>query len=173
VKNNIFFIAGVHGVGKTTLCAELSKDLCIPAYTASEIIDKTIAEKKIMRSEVENNQKLLIEGLFVLLKSTDIILDGHFVLLGQEGEVIKIAIDTFKDINPKVIFVLTAPPQEIYKRLLERDNTHYSLETLERLQREEVSHAQDVSKILEIPLYVLENSKNNLVTELIKKYMEK
>ena len=171
--NNIFFIAGVHGVGKTTLCKELSKDLYIPAYTASEIINRTIAEKEIMHSEMENNQQLLIEGLSTILKSTDIILDGHFVLLGQESEVIKIPIDTFKDINPKVMFVLTSPPQEIYKRLLKRDNTLYPLETLERLQREELSHANNVSKVLDIPLHVLNNSENNLVFELIKKYREK
>jgi len=173
MSNNLFFIGGIHGVGKTTLCTKLSKDFSIPVYTASEIIDKTITEKEIMYSEVENNQKLLIEGLSVLLKSTDIILDGHFVLLGQKGEVIRIAIDTFKDMNPKMIFVLTAPPQEIYKRLLKRDNTHYPLETLERLQREEVFHANNVSKVLNIPLYVLDNSKKYLVVELIKKYMEK
>lgn len=173
MRNNIFFIAGVHGVGKTTLCSELSKDLSIPSYTASEIIDKTIVGKKIIYSKVENNQKLLLAGLCELLMSTDIILDGHFVLLGKEGEAIKIEIDTFKEINPKVMFVLTAPPKEIYKRLLKRDATRYSLAILERLQIEEISHANRVSKVLNIPLYVVDNSENNRIIQLIKKYVEK
>jgi len=32
------FVAGIYGVGKSTLCANLSKELKIPTYSAGDLI---------------------------------------------------------------------------------------------------------------------------------------
>lgn len=38
--SNIIFIAGIHGVGKSTLCKKLSSRYNIEHYSASELIKK-------------------------------------------------------------------------------------------------------------------------------------
>ncbi len=170
MSKNLFFIGGIHGVGKTTFSTELSKHLDIPIYTASEIIDKTIINKRIMQNKVQDNQKLLIEGLSVLTKDTDIILDGHFVLFSHDNNPIKIPLDTFRDLSPKLMFILTDAPEKIYERLLERDNIHYSLEVLEKLQTSEISYAHIVSNVLNIPLYVVKKDEKDIIMNIIKNY---
>lgn len=40
VSKKIIFIAGSYGVGKTTICNQLSKSLKIKAYSASDLISK-------------------------------------------------------------------------------------------------------------------------------------
>lgn len=40
MSKKIIFIAGSYGVGKTTICNQLSKSLKIKAYSASDLISK-------------------------------------------------------------------------------------------------------------------------------------
>lgn len=170
MRHNIFFVGGIHGVGKTTFCMNLSKDLDIPSFTASEIINKSTSNKQIEVDKIIDNQKLLINGLSLIAKSTDILLDGHFVLLNHNHEIIRISMDAFKDINPKVIFVLIDTPKAIYNRLLRRDNTQYSIETLEKMQKEEISNAKAISEELNIPLYVMDVNVTDNVVHIVNKY---
>lgn len=40
MKSGIIFLAGIYGVGKSTLSVKLSKKLHIPEYSASNLISK-------------------------------------------------------------------------------------------------------------------------------------
>ena len=40
MSKKIIFIAGSYGVGKTTLCNQISKVMKIPSYSASDLISK-------------------------------------------------------------------------------------------------------------------------------------
>lgn len=170
MNHSVFFVGGIHGVGKTTFCTNLSKDLGIPSYVASEVINKSTSNKQIKIDKMIDNQELLIAELSLITESTDIILDGHFVLLNHNYDSIRISINTFKGINPKLLFILIDTPEEIYNRLLKRDNTQYSIEILEKMQREEILNAKAISKILNIPLHIIDINKEDYAIHIVRKY---
>lgn len=62
----VIFVAGVYGVGKTTICDRLSLEMGLPHYSASDLITKRIGEKygenKVV-SNVDNNQINLINAV--------------------------------------------------------------------------------------------------------------
>jgi len=39
MNNGVIFIAGVYGVGKSTICNNLNKSLGIPAYSSSKLVE--------------------------------------------------------------------------------------------------------------------------------------
>lgn len=56
------FIAGVYGTGKSTVCSALSKELCIPAFSAGDLISSINGEQYGANktvSDKNNNQVLL------------------------------------------------------------------------------------------------------------------
>lgn len=44
MNNGVIFIAGVYGVGKSTICNNLNKSLGIPAYSSSKLISEINGE---------------------------------------------------------------------------------------------------------------------------------
>ena len=53
-KRRIVFIAGVHGVGKTTLCNELAARFNIEHFSASNLIAREKEEEHLRNKRVEN-----------------------------------------------------------------------------------------------------------------------
>ena len=62
----VLFAAGVYGVGKSTLCAELSRVLSLPAFSAGDLISAVNGEQyganKVV-SDKNANQDILIEAV--------------------------------------------------------------------------------------------------------------
>ena len=60
--NGVIFVAGVYGVGKSTLCEKLSKELSIPFYSASDLISKVNGESygtnKVVKDKSQNQDIL-------------------------------------------------------------------------------------------------------------------
>jgi adenylate kinase len=169
--NNIAFIAGVHGVGKTTLCSKLNKSLNIEHYSASAIIKdklKLIKQKNKIAKNVNNNQPALINTLNNEINADKIILDGHFTLFTKNHEITKISSDVFGAMNINIIVLLICEPSEIIKRLSNRDKHQHPQSKIEELQKEEEKHAEYVSKNLNIPLVKI-NTNNEFNYEFISK----
>lgn len=156
------FVAGVHGSGKSTLCDEVGPRIGAPCVTASSLIKraKSMGSGKAV-SDVADNQAILISEFRNLSKAnTRIILDGHFCLLNQEGEIEELPADVFRLLSIKKIVVVTAEPQVIYERLLARDGSTHGLEVsaIEEFQRAELKNARDVSDELGLPLIEVDSS---------------
>jgi adenylate kinase len=89
--NKVFFIGGIHGVGKTTFCKQLITNLNnFKHLSASDIIKKyknsdEFDTKRV--KDIDKNQLLLINGLKKEKKDSNILLDGHFVLLDKEDNI--------------------------------------------------------------------------------------
>lgn len=61
MKKRILFVAGVYGVGKTTLCDILSEKYLISSYSSSELISKCNHEeyiKLLLKCEEEQAEKV-------------------------------------------------------------------------------------------------------------------
>jgi adenylate kinase len=157
----VVFVAGVHGVGKTTACAHAANSLGLAHYSASGLIKSEKASAISMGgkavTDVEGNQSLLIQGVHKVCKqhSESIILDGHFTLLKPDGEIEAISIDVFRSLLLEGIVVYHDEPEAIAERLKDRDKVASDPVVVDQHQRIELKQAHLVATDLNIPIRVL------------------
>lgn len=158
--SHILFFGGIHGVGKSTFCKKLQKDIGIDTISASDLIK---SEKELFFKEdkdkrvkdIGSNQRLLLNALKKKSRTGDFILDGHFCLLNKYGEIEKVPLNTFKKINPRKLFLLEARPEDIVKNLRLRDGTTYDIKLIQEMLVEECSYARYISNIINRPLSII------------------
>jgi adenylate kinase len=173
---SVIFLAGVHGVGKGFLGAPVAKSLGINHFTASTLIREekghsTWGKDKHV-TEINDNQLALIRAVSRHRESGQrILLDGHFVLFNQLGELEKIPIEVFSNLHLVGAITLTDEAMIVAKRLTERDSMMINLESIVELASEELLHARYVCSALSIPLIILnsptELTLSNAVTTLL------
>ena len=157
----VIFVAGVHGVGKTTACAYAARSLGLAHYSASGLIksEKTsaIPEQGKTVFDVEGNQALLIRGVEKACGQHQgrIILDGHFTLLKLDGRIEAVAIEVFSSLSLNGVVVYHDEPAAIAERLHKRDGENHSVDVIARHQDSELAHAQLVAAELGLPLELL------------------
>lgn len=174
--SNVIFIGGIHGVGKSTICQHICRELNMEYLSASEVLKWEDINEDVKNKKVENipfTQNRLITGLKnALQEDKNYLLDGHYCLLNKDNEVEKISLDTFNQINPIALVLILGDVKEIKKRLETRDNKPYEFELLERLQNSQLAYAKVLSEVLNIPLHIGKNDdySNILVSlrEMIK-----
>jgi predicted transcriptional regulator/adenylate kinase len=159
---DLIFISGAHGVGKSHLCAKASSSLGVRSYSASKLIKQFPANNK-KTSSIDENQSLLINSLKKLSSiKSPLLLDGHFVLLDIDNRVTEIPEQTFRDINPSQIILITDSPEAILERNVARGITDFSLKTINELQSKEILHAKRVAKSLHIPIIIIKSGDENI-----------
>lgn len=161
----IFFVAGVHGVGKGTLCNRLISLSQIDHVAASDLIRKRKElNKRKGVNDLLDNQELLIQELNEFKSINKILLlDGHFCLFNSEMKIINIPIEFYKKINISKILLIVSKSEIIYQRILSRDKDESGLNLthISALQKAEIEYAEFVSSYLKIPLIVI-NHDNHL-----------
>ncbi len=89
-KRSIVFVSGVYGVGKSTLCCNLSNNDYLPFYSVGDLISRINGEKYGSNKKVKNkntNQDILVDEVLNVSKDQDlIILVGHFCIMGQNDK---------------------------------------------------------------------------------------
>ena len=158
----IIFVAGVHGVGKTSSCNHVSDLIGQPLYTASAIIR---AEKATLLSDqskqvrdVNENQDILVQGVYKLFSESveRFLLDGHFTLINTQGHIESIGIDIFSRINLDGVVIFQDAPKKLCQRLYERDEKSCSVSEVTAHQDAELNQAQFVAEKLDVPIFQLE-----------------
>lgn len=153
---DLYFVAGIYGVGKTSLCRKLAPALAAPHCTASELIRhganlEDRSDKAV--NDVQGNQKRLLLALAELRRSKQpILLDGHFCLLDSRGGIARIPLEVFAAIEPAAILLVEAPVDVVQLRLEQRDGRSYDPALLTDLARQEHEQAELVSSTLRVPL---------------------
>jgi adenylate kinase len=157
MNKSIFFIGGIHGVGKTTLCQFLSDKLPLNHYSASDLIKKYTQidfPKNKHIKDISGNQDILISALDEFLEPNEnCILDGHFCLLNSAGEITKIPLSTYIEMKPKAIICLFDDVNVIYERLVGRDRHGHDIEMLEKFQSDEIEYSRQVADHLDVPYF--------------------
>lgn len=171
--NNIFFIGGIHGVGKSTACRQICSEFGMIHLSASELIKwKEINEdsnNKNVKSVPETQDRLIIGLTNTIEKDKYYLLDGHYCLLNSDNEIVNVPIETFKKINPISLNIITGDISEIKSRLENRDNKPYDFDLLEKMQSSELSYAKQLSKTLGVTLNIgTQNNLAEIVTSLQK-----
>ena len=173
MTSNIIFTGGIHGVGKGTICKELSENYGLIHLSASEVLkwkDISKIENKIVK-DFASTQERLIYGLGEIIKpNKNYLLDGHFCLLNVEGIPKRIPEITFLKINPCAIVIITCELQTILKRLEKRDNKRYDINVLKKMQELELEFAEEVSKKLNIPFFNIKSSDDKSLQVFLTNY---
>lgn len=157
---SVYFVAGIHGVGKTTACAEVAKSLGIGHYAASEIIrgEKTAAvpDNSKVVADLDANQQLLVTGVHRILSARErFLLDGHFTLRTVNG-VEPIPIPVFEHLRVRGLVLYFDAPENIAARVAERDGGALAVESVRLHQDAEMEHGHAVAQVLSVPLIRLD-----------------
>ncbi|BAP87351.1 flagellar adenylate kinase [Burkholderiales bacterium GJ-E10] len=154
----VIFVAGVHAVGKTTLCKQAEQTKEIAHYSASDLIREekanAVPEQGKVVTEVDAPQRHLIRAVHRVLPrhGGKILLDGHFSLLTATGKIEMISVDVFHALGLERVVVLHDEPVAIAARWSRRDGGAVDLAMVTTHQEEELRHARHVAQTLAIPL---------------------
>jgi len=150
--NNVAFIGGIHGVGKSTVCRHICDDLKIGHLSASDLlrwmeINEDPKNKKV--TDVPATQDRLITGLtFTVRQDKSYVLDGHYCLLNLDNDVVRVPLDTFKFITPVSLNIILGDIDKVKRVLEKRDKKPYNSDLLKKMQDNELAYAKELSKIL-------------------------
>lgn len=155
------FVAGIHGVGKTYLAKRLPAQSGLMRTSASTLIKEERAlpdwnaDKRV--ADVDANQVALAQAVTRHnAAGTALLLDGHFVLLGQDGQFIPLGAEVFKALNLSAVVLIEAPPDVVAGRVTQRDYLHRSQTWLADFLARERAQAELVCAELNLPLTVLD-----------------
>jgi adenylate kinase len=169
----IVFLAGIHGVGKTTLSKKIVSDTDIKAIAASQLIKASCQEEpdigNKMVSSVKDNQNHFIDAVNKYIDpNSKYIIDGHFCLINKQKNIEKIPLETFAQLNPIMIVLLYDDINLIYERVINRGQGEISIDTLDSMQNCELEHGFFVAKSLKIPflLYPAKLGEKNLINTI-------
>lgn len=159
----VVFVGGVHGVGKSTCCAQVAQLTGCLHVTASEIIRReraqAISSAGKLVADVDGNQRLLIRGFHALRQeagTTPILLDGHFAMRDGLGDIQTVAVGVFRSLGIDSVVCLVDAASAIAARIWQRDGTGPADREIADLQDAELSHARLVAADLAIPFTLLQ-----------------
>lgn len=158
-SKKVFFIGGIHGVGKGTICKEISESIGIKDISASTLLKweevSEFPENKVVK-DIPDTQQRLLNGINDLDNGCYLI-DGHFTLFDSNYHITTVDIDVFYSMNPLSLAIVVNDVNIIAKRLLKRDGKEYDPNFLEKMQISEIEHAKKVSGKLDVPLFIIDN----------------
>ena len=167
---NIIFIGGIHGVGKGTTCTKIQQFLPVEHLSASEVLKWSEVSPDISNKlvkDISDTQDRLIRGLQKKVNPyKKYILDGHFCLFDSNGKVNPVPLDTFLQISPVLVSVITSDPEIITKRLEDRDGRKYHISTIKKMQNTEIEHAQLVAERLKVSFIELSDDVSILIDKI-------
>lgn len=136
-----YFLAGIYGVGKSTLGFKLSEKLNLPFFSSGDLISQVNGETYGANKAVadkDKNQNILAVRVSELLADTEsILLAGHFCIVNRESNVEDLPEDIFDKLNISKIILLEADVDRIANHLQKRDSKSYTRSTIECLAKRE------------------------------------
>lgn len=170
------FVAGTYGVGKSTLCKNLSQALNIPDYSAGDLISaingEMYGDNKIVTDKVSNQDILRIQVKKILKHTPRILLAGHFCIFDKCGNVDYLPDQIFHNLNIDSILLLEAPISRIIKNLKQRDNKNYSEQQIIALQIAESVKAHEIATQLGCVLHLHNMTFNESDTDNCTSYLQ-
>lgn len=158
----MIFLGGVHGVGKTSMCAGVSEKFDLKVISASAIIraerEHPSSDSRTAVLNVGGNQGLLIRGVRRIVTDAPerYLLDGHFALRTLAGNIEEIDADVFKAIAVSGLICLFDDPAAIAQRLSVRDGGVHDAVAISELQSAELRSAEAISRTLGLGLKVVQ-----------------
>lgn len=160
MEKGVIFIAGTYGVGKSTLCDNISRKLHIPAFSAgdliSEINGETYGKNKVVKDKIAN-QNILISAIEKKLSLyPTFLLAGHFCIFNKSNEVEMLPEFIYSKIPIVKIILLETNFDRILRNIKSRDDKSYNIDSIKNLIRLEREQAEKISSRFKIHLYIHE-----------------
>jgi adenylate kinase len=175
--NNIAFIGGIHGVGKSTICKQICKHLDLQYLSASNVLKWAEINADHNNKYVQNihdTQDRLVDGLSNMVDpNSRYLLDGHFCLFDIGGNVTRVPINTFKIINPISLSIVIGNILDIKAKLEKRDSKIYGYELLDTMQKEELAYAKELSSELNVSINVGDQTNYEEIVLSLEKTFDK
>lgn len=157
----MYFICGIHGVGKTTFAKKLSEEIGVRCYSTGELIKKGqrfVSSHNKMVSSIDGNQKQILNAI-QMIPDSQFVLDGHLCLINSEGGVQRIDKNVFQQWKIDGLYIVIDKNTNIYKRIKKRNHKIWDIQFIEEFQRQEIEYACELSKLLQVPLKIIYNKK--------------
>lgn len=153
-RQGIIFVGGIHGAGKSTFAHWLSKKTSLEHFSCSTLIEEAkniqFSQEKVS-GQIDSNQGDLVRAVHSLRRvKGDFILDGHFCLRNERGDITRLAPNIFQGIAPGNIILIEADAHDILAR---RPQMNMAPEEVQRFMDGEREHALYVGLTLGIPVY--------------------
>ena len=153
----IIFLAGAHGVGKTYLATRTAARFGLRNVTASQLIREELGRPNWTQDrrvqDVDANQEALIAAVKRSLGASEqLLLDGHFVLRGPHGELLRLDLTVFSQLGISATVLVEAPHQVVAERLAQRGAPVVDLVHIQVLAAAEREHARRVCSALRVPI---------------------
>lgn len=158
MERGIVFIAGIYGVGKSTMCDNLEERLSIPAFSAGDLISEINGEiygkNKVVGDKTANQNILISAAKKKLLEIPRFILAGHFCIFNAENLVENLPEFVYENLPITRIVLLEADIDAILENIKSRDNRDYPRNSLEYLAEQERNQAIKIAAQLNVPLII-------------------
>lgn len=169
-------IAGVYGVGKSTICNKLSLELNLKFFSASELIklekgSVTWSENK-KTDQIDSNQEYLVNAVNKL-SGDDFLLDGHFCLLDTEGNINKLNFNIINSLNLGAILLIKESAEIICNRLLIRDKKTWDKIIVSELLQVEEEQASNFARENNLPFKSIYSSDYLAIKNFVSNFYRK
>lgn len=159
MSQNIIFLGGIHGVGKTTYSDFIKQHVpSIELLSCSHVLQWKDPKEKEVANVDENQDRLVANLRKIVSPCKHYLLDGHFCLKNTNGEIEPIEIEIFRSIAPAMIILLEEDASVIQERLQKRDGKKYAIQDLTEFAKAEKEQATLVAKEMRVPLYIVSSS---------------
>ena len=168
----MFFVCGVHGVGKTQFCKKMAERNNMKTVSASQLIKnkkKEINKNKRVKNILDNQKILINEVNKIQKKDGDFILDGHLCLINENDEIKKLPVEVFRSLNINELIVLVDSSRLIKERLEKRDRIKWNEEFITKFQNKEIEYARKIASELKIDLEIITLSKKKIAEPIFSK----
>jgi adenylate kinase len=153
---HLYFIGGIFGTGKSTLCQTLSRLLPATHLKASELIgyvpNPDDPTGKSVRRVLNNQERLIVALADRRTGLKDVLLDGHFCLFDQSSVIQRIPVKIFECIRPAAIVLVESSSEEVSVRIRLRDDRILDPSLIKDLLEAEREHSKYVSDVLGVPM---------------------
>ncbi len=155
---NVIFVAGIHGVGKTSYITSLQKQFPqLKSLSCSKLINWDKISKNV--EDVQENQNYLIDTINKTIDPDEpYLLDGHFCLLNKNYSIENVDISFFEQINFSCIILIYENAEIVVNRLSDRDKMIYDTSFIMNLLKMEENRAKEIASYLNIPLFKTKSS---------------
>lgn len=166
------FVAGIHAVGKSYLCAQAAASGNWLHSSASALIKQELGganwdSAKLVDDPTRNQKALIAAVRRINDEGRKLLLDGHFVLRNAKDEFVFLGPDVFADLNLDAVILIEAPASLVAERLQQRDGVVRRESDIQEFMDAERRQAESVCATLGLTLTILETPDQRTFSDAI------
>lgn len=175
----VAFLAGISGVGKTTFLKMLSASSDFQSLTASSIIKdqqkyealRAQSSEDLRQGDISDNQRLMASGFERLRDKSKklVIVDGHTIIASPSG-IVKLNHEVFEPLAlSRMVFLYENASLILERRIgdIGRERPQISIDEIKEHQSLALTQAADIANILGICLGVFNSKMIDEFTEFV------